>query len=102
MSQDNWQHKSEMMLCKTCMFFVPKMPPVFLGVDPAKFNPEDLKDLKPGKVILCKDPPVPIKYDCKIGRCRRHAPTLGGWPVLFVTDWCGDHKLDAEKMEAPA
>jgi len=27
------------------------------------------------------------------GRCRRHAPTLGGWPVVFDTDWCGDHKL---------
>jgi hypothetical protein len=27
------------------------------------------------------------------GRCRRHAPTLGGWPVVFENDWCGDHKL---------
>ena len=27
------------------------------------------------------------------GRCRRHAPRLGGWPVVFPTDWCGDHKL---------
>lgn len=29
-----------------------------------------------------------------IGRCRRHAPTMGGYPVVFVTDWCGDHKLN--------
>lgn len=28
-----------------------------------------------------------------VGRCRRHAPTLGGWPVVFPSDWCGDHKL---------
>ena len=28
-----------------------------------------------------------------VGRCRRHAPSLGGWPVVFPTDWCGDHKL---------
>lgn len=29
-----------------------------------------------------------------IGRCRRHAPTMNGWPVMHETDWCGDHKLD--------
>ena len=33
----------------------------------------------------------------KIGRCRRHAPTMSGWPVMFRTDWCGDHKLDETK-----
>ena len=27
------------------------------------------------------------------GRCRKHAPTLDGWPVVFPDDWCGDHKL---------
>jgi hypothetical protein len=27
------------------------------------------------------------------GRCRRKAPTMKGWPVVFGTDWCGDHKL---------
>jgi len=29
-----------------------------------------------------------------LGRCRRKAPTLGGWPVIFESDWCGDHKLN--------
>jgi len=29
-----------------------------------------------------------------VGRCRRHAPTMEGYPVVFGTDWCGDHKLD--------
>lgn len=29
-----------------------------------------------------------------IGRCRRHAPTMEGWPVVFTRDWCSDHKLD--------
>lgn len=33
-----------------------------------------------------------------IGRCRRHAPTMSGYPVVFVTDWCGDHKLDETKI----
>ena len=32
-----------------------------------------------------------------IGRCRRHAPTLGGYPVVKRDDWCGDHKLDENK-----
>lgn len=30
----------------------------------------------------------------KLGRCRRHAPTMNGYPVVFLDDWCGDHKLD--------
>ncbi len=33
------------------------------------------------------------KMDVQLGRCRRHAPTLGGYPVVYQTDWCGDHKL---------
>ena len=33
-----------------------------------------------------------------IGRCRRHAPTMGGYPVVYMTDWCGDHRLDENKV----
>ena len=33
----------------------------------------------------------------KIGRCRRHAPTMNGYPVIYMNDWCGDHKLDEAK-----
>ena len=33
------------------------------------------------------------KGDQGVGRCRRHAPTLEGWPVVMTTDWCGDFKL---------
>jgi len=33
-----------------------------------------------------------------LGRCRRHAPTMNGYPVVFVNDWCGDHKLDENKV----
>lgn len=32
-----------------------------------------------------------------VGRCRRHAPTMSGYPVVYDTDWCGDHKLDENK-----
>lgn len=34
----------------------------------------------------------------KLGRCRRRAPTMSGYPVVFPTDWCGDHKLDENKV----
>ncbi len=33
------------------------------------------------------------------GRCRRHAPTMSGFPAVFGTDWCGDHKLDENKLD---
>lgn len=59
-----WKHRSEGMRCKTCMWFAPKEAA--------------LRD-RPG-------------YD--VGRCRRHAPTMGGYPVVFVNDWCGDHRLN--------
>ncbi len=61
--KDNWIHRSTGMVCGTCMFYV------------SKKKPEDKPEVK------------------EKGRCRRHAPTMSGWPVLFPTDWCGDHKL---------
>ena len=28
------------------------------------------------------------------GRCRRHAPSTQGYPVVYLEDdWCGDHKV---------
>jgi hypothetical protein len=32
-----------------------------------------------------------------LGRCRRNAPTMNGYPVVTVYDWCGEHKLDENK-----
>lgn len=40
----------------------------------------------------------PLKRVNPLGRCRRRAPTLGGWPATFSQDWCGDHKLDETKI----
>jgi Pyruvate/2-oxoacid:ferredoxin oxidoreductase delta subunit len=37
-----------------------------------------------------------LGYD--LGRCRRHAPTMNGYPVVFVNDWCGDHRIDENKV----
>ena len=64
-NKDNWIHKSEGMLCKTCMYFVAKA--------------------KEGQIV-------------EIGRCRRAAPTMNGFPVVYISDWCGDHKLDSDKL----
>lgn len=36
--------------------------------------------------------------DYDVGRCRRHAPTMNGYPVVFNNDWCGDHKVDEYKI----
>lgn len=63
---DPWAHRSEGMRCKTCMWFALKTPQV-----------------EPGYVQVLE-----------IGRCRRHAPTMTGYPVVFASDWCGDHKLN--------
>ena len=35
-----------------------------------------------------------VKKLFTIGRCRRHSPTLSGYPVVYQNDWCGDHKLN--------
>lgn len=64
--RDLWVHRSSGMRCKTCMYYAVK------ASDPV------------GEGYV--RPP-------ELGRCRRHAPTMGGYPVVFPTDWCGDHKL---------
>ena len=72
---DNWKHRSDRMRCSTCMFYVPKTQ----ATEPA----------------AVKDAQTRPMY---VGRCRRHAPTLGGYPVVFEADWCGDHELDEGKL----
>lgn len=66
--RDPWAHRSKGMKCATCMWYVPKK---------ASGDPLVTKEL---------------------GRCRRHAPSMGGYPVVFPTDWCGDHRLDEGKL----
>ena len=68
MSNDPWIHRSKGMACITCMWYVTK----------AKKESS--------------------KNTTSIGRCRKHAPTMNGYPVVFETDWCGDHKLDENKV----
>jgi len=71
-NKDNWKRRSQAMRCRTCMFFVPKMS--------SRKREED----------------EPVAY--RTGRCRKCAPTLNGWPVVYPSDWCGSHKLDEKKI----
>lgn len=67
---DPWAHRSSGMRCRSCMWFTAK----------AVVDPRTASDRG------------------ALGRCRRHAPTLGGFPAVFEADWCGDHKLDESKV----
>ena len=69
---DPWVHRSRGMRCETCMWYVEKKKSKASTEDPAT-----LRDL---------------------GRCRKRAPVMNGYPVVFLTDWCGDHKLDENKV----
>lgn len=71
-SADPWVHRSSGMRCRTCIWYVPK-------------------DAKPSYEKRATEP-------VQVGRCRRHAPTMGGYPVVYMTDWCGDHRLDENKI----
>lgn len=68
---DPWRCRSTGMRCRTCMFFVVKEDPKKRDRDSERGN---------------------------LGRCRRHAPTMSGFPAVFEIDWCGDHRLDEGKV----
>lgn len=68
-TDDPWRHRSIGMRCRKCMWFVVKETGI-------------RKDDGRGA----------------LGRCRKHAPTMNGFPAVFAEDWCGDHKLDETKL----
>ena len=44
---------------------------------------------------------APGAQDKMMGRCRRRAPTMGGYPVVFGdVDWCGEHKIGTNPSKA--
>ena len=67
--KDNWKGRTTGMVCGTCVFFVEK------------------------------ESTVVQRKDHFVGRCRYNAPTMKGFPVVFSTDWCGQHKLDENKID---
>ena len=78
-AKDPWAHRSAGMTCSTCMWGVWKAP-----TTDARITEDPLiEKISPRRMI---------------GRCRRHAPTMSGYPVVYEDDWCGDHKLDENKI----
>jgi hypothetical protein len=67
---DPWKHRARGMRCSTCIWFVVK----------------EVDNMKVAGI------------DRVLGRCRRHAPSMNGYPAVFTQDWCGDHKLDENKL----
>ena len=78
---DNWKHRSTTMKCSSCMWFTQKVP-------------TDRPD-RPDRPEKTAGDSTSI-----LGRCKRHSPctVVIGWPVVFSTDWCGDHKIDENKI----
>ncbi len=76
-SLDPWRHRSKGMKCATCMWYVVK------AVEEGALGSEM-------GAALCRLG--------QIGRCRRRAPTLDGYPSVYPADWCGSHKLDENKV----
>lgn len=78
MDQDNWADRNNNMRCRTCRFFVPK---------------------KRGTELMFQNPHIdPAEF--VLGRCRWGAPVVQqGWPAVFASDWCGQHKLDENRVE---
>jgi hypothetical protein len=72
---DPWKHRSQGMRCASCLWFVVKKAA--------------------GAAAVAVDGSVVAPT---LGRCRRHAPTMSGYPAVFEHDWCGDHKLDENKL----
>lgn len=93
--EDPWKHRSSGMKCRTCMWFVAKVDDGHRLIKPGvleeiQAGDKMVGDLEENDFVF---PALP-----NIGRCRRRAPTMSGYPVVYPTDWCGDHKLDEEKV----
>ena len=70
--KDPWKHRSNGMVCNTCMWWVPKER---------------------------VDGHEPIEGSKTLGRCRKRAPMADkGFAPTFEDDWCGDHRLDENRV----
>lgn len=55
-------------------------------------NKDNWKDKATGMICsTCTNYAPKNEY---IGRCRRNAPTMKGFPAVFPSDWCGEHKMN--------
>jgi len=74
-------------------FEVNKTKNDFEVIDPWKHKSVEMK-CRTCMYFVLKESNLPLK----VGRCRRNAPTMKGYPVVYETDWCGEHKIDEEKL----
>ena len=74
-NSDCWKDRKKGMVCSTCIFFVEKTP-LF-----------DYKSID-----------MPVDSRGRFGRCRHNAPTIKGFVPGFESDWCGEHRLDENKL----
>jgi len=70
--KDPWAYRPDGLKCKTCIWYVEKQR---IGTSNSDVNPL-----------------------ASIGRCRRHAPTMNGFVPVYPVDWCGDHRIDENKV----
>lgn len=41
-----------------------------------------------------------VQKDGTLGRCRYNPPVVvSGWPAVYDGDFCGQHKIDPEKLK---
>lgn len=105
-SRDPWAHRSAGMRCKTCMWWVAKAQPrsAIGELQRAAYNPVQSAGLGLGIAAglgaqaMLEKVETPQEPERVLGRCRRHAPTMNGFPAAWSGDWCGDHKLDETKV----
>ncbi len=99
MSNDPWKDRPKGMKCGTCIWHVLKEQRPLELVGPLPI-PEDL-NLEPGVIYpegAAERAVITSGPNGRLGRCRKRAPTLNGFPAVFENDWCGDHKLDENKI----
>ncbi len=69
--EDPQEYRDKNMCCETCIWYAQEEP-----TDGIRF----------------------FNWNTEYATCRFKSPVLGGWPVLYLGDWCGDHKLDEDKV----
>lgn len=87
--EDCWKHRGSDMRCATCMWYVQKQ----------KMEVVPEYTFEHGTNAYDKTCDVVKTENVILGRCRKNAPTMEGYPVVYPGDWCGQHKLDENKLD---
>ncbi len=86
---DNWDRKTDFH-CDSCMFYVPKREhsseaAIAIPISDLEFR-------------IAKEGEKGIKISPDEGRCRRRAPTMQGFTVVYSNGWCGEHKIGSNPV----